>query len=132
MHARPSIPPAITWLPRDAFWRAVEADAPTSAPDDWITFSMPMAELIARIPVAAVVPPADEEDFPGPVSRWYGRFGDCPLTLTSHHAAPTKDSVVVVFRSDRAAPEEIEQVFAPFRDHDREPPTEPERGVVRR
>lgn len=105
----------ILWLPRDVFWASVDADTRSATPDDVIDFSMPLAALKASIPIAAVQPPPDEEDFPGPVSRWYGRVGDCRFFLTYHHGSPIKDYVEVQFRSDRATRERMESAFANFR-----------------
>lgn len=65
----------------DAYWLTEEF---------WISATLDW--LKKRISVAPRETPVDEEDFPGPVLRWYGRV-DGKLFLLTHYLAPNVSTV---------------------------------------
>lgn len=112
MEGTQSLP--IRWMEKAEFWSSVSEDVPTDQQDDGITFTMPLSEITPKIPIPPVDTPTDEGDFPGPVSRWYGRLFGCPFIFTYHHHS--SDWVEVAFRSDRGLKLAMEQAFLDFRE----------------
>ncbi len=77
----------IDWLESAEFWERFEKDYKTKGryfSNDLIPFDFRMDEIRARITIAPNFTPP-EEDFPGPVERWYGVYKDQMFLLTHYY-----------------------------------------------
>jgi len=89
----------INWMLQDDFWAHVESRHSTvsNEPDVGFTFLLPFTTLRALIAETDPVDtPNDEEDFPGPVARWYGNIDGRCFTVTCHYSGAPPHTVIVM------------------------------------
>ena len=85
----PSLPASreIVWLERDAFWSQLEVRYRREGRGltDESAVAIGLADLRARISMPPTFTPAGDEDFPGPVERWYGHVAGHLFILTFYY-----------------------------------------------
>src|SRR5690349_10685101 len=82
------------WRSKEDFWPwfnrlAAQRGATWRYLDTLVTVSLSRSELETLSSLSPVETPKDEDDFPGPVLRWYGDANGTPVIITNHveHAA---------------------------------------------
>lgn len=85
----------LTWITREEWLALPKPECIDQIPKD-ISFTLPLDDIRVRIDSPDPrFTPKDDEDFPGPVERWYGSFsGRRGFTLTFHYRSPVTDQVV--------------------------------------
>lgn len=84
----------LIWITRDEWLALPRPACPDQEPKD-ISFTLPLDEIRGRI--VSHDPrftPKDDEDFSGPVERWYGSFNGRGFTLTYHYHSSVADQVI--------------------------------------
>jgi hypothetical protein len=94
----------LRWLDRDAFWDRFDAEykitGRTLTRD--VEYPLDLPDLRSRIREAPTFTPFDE-DFPGPVERWYGAVGPDLFLLTYYYHAPPFTILNVENETDAAS-----------------------------
>jgi hypothetical protein len=90
-----------SWIERSEYWHTFESEY---RPNNRYTvvessFIMPLDELRLRIKQPPIFRPF-EEDFPGPVERWYGKIEMDLFTLTHYYGNQGVDHNVIVCEND--------------------------------
>lgn len=98
----------IKWISREKFWSIFESEYRIGNRylDKEIYFPIMLEELRARISEPPVYTPL-EEDFPGPVERWYGFLDNHIFTLTHYYHVEKPELTLVSMEDD----EDIEKII---------------------
>ena len=102
----------IVWMERDSFWKIYEKE---NRPNKkWLLksyeFSLPLDGLRVRIKQPPFFRPP-EEDFPGPVERWYGSIDNNLFLLTHYYGV---DHNVLVHEDKEEISKKIVGIFKEF------------------
>ena len=108
----------IEWLPRSAFRAEFESEYRPLGRyiSEESHLDVSLAELQVRIPVASVHTPVDDEDFPGPVERWYGRVAGHLFLLTYYHHPSDRVAILALeprFEAREAVRTAVQELLAP-------------------
>lgn len=96
---------SIEWLPREKFWNSLELDYkyPLSE-QEYIDCELYL--IRPRISIDPIYSPI-EEDFPGPVERWYGHLSGHYFYFTFYYGNP---GFGIIRASNRALKDIVKQV----------------------
>jgi hypothetical protein len=91
----------INWISRSNFWKVYNKNYQEHGRylNKELEFSISLEDLRARILEPPVFTPL-EEDFPGPVERWYGKVENHLFILT-HYYHPEYQHMTAVYLEDR-------------------------------
>lgn len=91
---------AIEWLTHDEFMRAFEGQKDRVHLEELVNCEIPFEKAKALIPLAPLDSPPGTEDYPGPVSEWYGRTNNLLFIITAH-TGPTVQSIDVSIQPNK-------------------------------
>lgn len=80
----------LVWLHRDAFFEFIERSGPLPGAPQLIQLYVDSLAVRQQIPIAPALRP-DDEDFAGPVERWYGHIGERYFLFDVHDEGIPKD-----------------------------------------
>ena len=86
----------IEWLECSVFWKKFDEIYKSEGryfSNDLIPFNFRMDEIRARISIAPNFTPP-EEDFPGPVERWYGVYKDQMFLFTHYYGTECENLIL--------------------------------------
>jgi hypothetical protein len=106
----------LKWITRNEWLEHPQPECIDQMPKE-IAFTLPLDGIRARInsPDPRFTP-IEDEDFPGPVERWYGSFSGRGFTLTYHYQSPVTDQVVASHCETAEFSSQLEEAFTAWRE----------------